>query len=108
MTTAAPTPGTADLPPGRRLGQLADLPVTVLRGVGSAAAADLAELGITSVLDLVTHYPRRYIDGTRMVTIDKLAEGEKATVLATVRRVGAPPSRPGRPRPSPPATATSR
>ncbi len=101
MTTAAPTPGTADLPPGRRLGQLADLPVTVLRGVGSAAAADLAELGITSVLDLVTHYPRRYIDGTRMVTIDKLAEGEKATVLATVRRVGAPPSRPGRGRRAP-------
>ena len=80
---------------------MADLPVTVLRGVGDAVAADLAELGIISVLDLVTHYPRRYIDGTRMVTIDRLAEGEKATVLATVRRVSAPPSRPGRGRRAP-------
>ena len=101
MTGVAPTPGPAGLPAGRRLGQLADLPVTVLRGVGDAAADDLAGLGITSVLDLVTHYPRRYIDGTRMVTIDRLAEGEKATVLATVRRVSAPPARGGRGRRGP-------
>ena len=86
---------------GRRLGQLAELPVSVLRGVGAGVAGDLAELGITSVLDLVTHYPRRYIDGTRMVTIDQLAEGEKATVLATVRRVSAPPPRGGRGRRAP-------
>jgi ATP-dependent DNA helicase RecG len=78
-------------PTGRRLGQLADLSVTVLRGVGSGVAGDLSELGIITVLDLVTHYPRRYIDGTRMVTIDHLAEGEKATVLATVTRMSAPP-----------------
>ena len=101
MTAAGPTAGPPGPSPGRRLGQLADLPVTVLRGVGDTVAADLAELGITSVLDLVTHYPRRYIDGTRMVTIDQLAEGEKATVLATVRRVTAPPGRPGRGRRAP-------
>jgi ATP-dependent DNA helicase RecG len=76
--------------------------VTVLRGVGTAAAADLAELGITTVFDLVTHYPRRYVDGTRLVAIDRLAEGEKATVLATVTRVTAPPVRYGRGR-RPPA-----
>jgi ATP-dependent DNA helicase RecG len=75
---------------------LAELPVTVLRGVGPGVAADLAELGISSVLDLVTHYRRRFIDGTRMVTIDRLAEGDRATVLATVTRVSAPPARPGR------------
>ncbi len=86
---------------GRRLGQLAELPVTVLRGVGPGVAADLAELGITTVFYLVTHYPRRYIDGTRMVTIDQLAEGEKATVLASVTRVSAPPSRQGRGRRAP-------
>jgi ATP-dependent DNA helicase RecG len=90
-------PGTS----GRRLGQLADLPVTVLRGVGATVADDLAELGITSVLDLVTHYPRRYIDGTRMVTVDRLAAGEKATVLAGVTRVSAPPPRGGRGRRAP-------
>jgi len=88
--------------PGRRLGQLAALPVSVLRGVGDAAGRDLAELGITTVLDLLTHYPRRHIDATRMVTIDQLAEGERATVLAEVRRVGRPPARRGRGRGRPP------
>ncbi len=84
MTGPASGTGVAGATAGRRLGQLAELPVTVLRGVGAGVAADLTELGVTTVLDLVTHYPRRYIDGTRMVTIDRLAEGEKATVLATV------------------------
>jgi ATP-dependent DNA helicase RecG len=91
----------APVPVGRRLGQLADLPVTVLRGVGPGVAADLEALGITTVLDLVTHYPRRYVDGTRMVTVDQLAEGEKATVLATVTRVSAPPPARGRGRRAP-------
>jgi len=86
---------------GRRLGQLADLPVTVLRGVGGSVASDLSELGISSVLDLITHYPRRYIDGTRMVTVDHLTEGEKATVLASVTRVTAPPPVRGRGRRAP-------
>ena len=101
MTGAAPTPEAGGTAPGRRLQQLADLSVTVLRGVGDAAARDLAELGITTVFDLVTHYPRRYIDGTRMLTVDRLVEGEKATVLATVRRVNAPPVRYGRGRRAP-------
>ena len=102
MTRPAPTPGAGAPAPGRRLQQLAELPVAVLRGVGETVARDLAELGVTTVLDLVTHYPRRYIDGTRMLTVDRLTEGERATVLATVRRVSAPPVRPGRGR-RPPA-----
>jgi len=100
VTTAGPEEAPTGTT-GRRLGQLADLPVTVLRGVGATVADDLAELGITTVLDLVTHYPRRYVDGTRMVTIDRLAAGEKATVLATVTRVSAPPPRGGRGRRAP-------
>ncbi len=70
---------------GRRLAQLADLPVSTLHGVGTVAARELAELGIESVLDLLTHYPRRYVDGTRMLPIDGLAEGENASVLAGSR-----------------------
>ena len=90
----------SDRPPaggdGRRLAQLAALPVSVLNGVGAAAARDLAGLGIESVLDLLTHYPRRYIDGTRLVPIAELAEGDKASVLAEVVRVSRPPARGGR------------
>jgi ATP-dependent DNA helicase RecG len=73
---------------GRKLRQLADLAVSVLRGVGATAEGELAELGIETVLDLLTHYPRRYIDGTRLVPISELASGEKASVLAEVVRVG--------------------
>ena len=102
MTSSAPPSGAGAHVPGRRLQQLADLSVTVLRGVGESAARDLGELDVATVFDLVTHYPRRYIDGTRLLTIDRLAEGEKATVLATVRRVSAPPVRRGRGR-RPPA-----
>ena len=97
-----PAPGSSEAIAGRRLGQLAGLPVTVLRGVGTAMATDLSELGITTVFDLVTHYPRRYIDGSRMATIRQLTQGEKTTVLASVTRVSAPPPRPGRGR-RPPA-----
>ena len=96
MSDASPS----DRPPaggnGRRLAQLAALPVSVLNGVGAAAARDLAELGIESVLDLLTHYPRRYIDGTRLVPIAELAEGDKVSVLAEVVRVNRPPARSGR------------
>jgi ATP-dependent DNA helicase RecG len=92
-TTGAGTAGasTADIP-GRKLRQLAELPVTVLKKIGTASARELAELGIESVLDLVTYYPRRYIDGTRLAPLRDLSVGDTASVLATVRRVNRPPS----------------
>ena len=93
---ASPTDRPTDRPIERRLGQLAELPVTVLHGVGERVASDLGELGVVTVLDLLTHYPRRYVDGTRMVTLGELVDGDKATVLARVVRVSAPPSRGGR------------
>jgi ATP-dependent DNA helicase RecG len=101
VTGAESAVGAPGPTPGRRLGQLTDVPVTVLKGVGDAVAADLAELGITTVFDLLTHYPRRYVDGSRMVTIAHLSPGEKSTVLASVARVSAPPPRPGGGRRSP-------
>ncbi len=52
-------------------------------------------MGIFSVLDLVTHYPRRYLDRTSQLPIQELIEGEEATVLATVRRARRLPSRRG-------------
>ncbi len=76
--------------PGRRLAQLAGLDVSVLRGVGASVRGELEALGIETVLDLLTHYPRRYIDGTRLVPIDELVPGEKVSVLAEVIRVSGP------------------
>lgn len=47
----------------------------------------MAALGIHSVLDLLTHYPRRYEDWTSSPTIAGLAEGAQASVAATVASV---------------------
>ena len=86
MSPAAPTERTGRTE--RKLRQLAELPVAELRTVGPKTERELGELGIESVLDLLTHYPRRYIDGTRLLPIAELAEGEKASVLARVVRLG--------------------
>ncbi|MDQ1375273.1 MAG: ATP-dependent helicase RecG, partial [Actinomycetota bacterium] len=71
----------------RSLKQLAGLPVSILRGVGDKKAGSLADMGIESVLDLVTHYPRRYLDRTQQAEIGSLHVGEEAMVMATVKRI---------------------
>ncbi|MGD0219220.1 MAG: ATP-dependent DNA helicase RecG [Acidimicrobiales bacterium] len=72
---------------GRRLGQLAQLDVAVLRGVGNRKRAALGQMGISSVLDLVAHYPRRYADRTNAVAVGELVPGDVGVVSATVRLV---------------------
>jgi ATP-dependent DNA helicase RecG len=71
---------------GLALSALAQLPITRLAGVGPKKEEGLAELGITSVLDLLLHYPRRYVDRTNEARIADLALGEEGMVLAVVRR----------------------
>ncbi|HYX44873.1 MAG TPA: DNA helicase RecG, partial [Acidimicrobiales bacterium] len=80
----------------RRLSQLAQLPVTVLAGVGPKKGEALESMDIRTVLDLLTHYPRRYIDRTRQASIRDLKVGEEAQVLATVKRVQSRRTRQGR------------
>ena len=54
------------MPGLRSLASLANQPVTRLETVKPALAKGLATLGIGNVLDLLSHYPRRYIDRTRI------------------------------------------
>jgi ATP-dependent DNA helicase RecG len=61
--------------------------VVELRGVGEKRAESLEVMGIRTVLDLLTHYPRRYLDRTRQASIVDLKEHDEAMVLATVKRV---------------------
>jgi ATP-dependent DNA helicase RecG len=58
-----------------------------LAGVGQKRSDALRAMGLDTALDLLTHYPRRYIDRTREARIQDLAEGEEAMVLARVQRV---------------------
>lgn len=69
-----------------QLSALAQHSVDELKGVGPQKVKALAEVEISSVLDLVMYYPRRYIDRTQQASIGDLAIGEEAMVLATVRR----------------------
>ncbi|HEU5151292.1 MAG TPA: ATP-dependent DNA helicase RecG [Iamia sp.] len=72
----------------RRLSQLAKLPVTELTGVGPKAAEGLREaFEVETVLDLLTHYPRRHIDRTNQARIRDLRPGDQAMVVGEVRRI---------------------
>jgi ATP-dependent DNA helicase RecG len=80
----------------RRLSQLAQLPVTELKGVGESRARALAKVGLHTVLDLLTYYPRRYIDRTNQARLSELDLGEEATVLVKVLRTTSRRTRNGR------------
>ncbi len=69
---------------GVDLGRLAALEVDVLNGVGPKKAKSLAKAEIHNLLDLITHYPRKYLDRTKEARIVELVEGEEASVLVTV------------------------
>ena len=78
------------------LSRLAEIDVALLKGVGPKHRGALEEIGITTVLDLVTHYPRRYLDRTNQAAIADLVDGDEAMVLATVRRTEGRRTRQGR------------
>ena len=56
-------------------------PIQFLPGVGPARAALLERLGITTVLDLLHHVPRDYVDARKVVPIARLVPGEVVTVV---------------------------
>ncbi len=72
---------------GRTLASLTDVEVSRLNGVGPAKAKALASFGLHNVFDLLTHYPRRYIDRTKEAQIRDLELGETASVLARVTEI---------------------
>ena len=74
--------------PGRTLPSLKQIDVTKVAGVGVKTAEAMAQLDppIASVFDLVTHYPRRYLDRTNQAAIRDLEVGDEAMILARVKR----------------------
>ncbi|MCX5769128.1 MAG: ATP-dependent DNA helicase RecG [Candidatus Hydrogenedentes bacterium] len=63
-----------------------DSPVETLSGIGPKRAVLLANLGITTVRDLLFHLPRDYQDRRRVTPIAEAREGETVTVEAEVVR----------------------
>jgi ATP-dependent DNA helicase RecG len=81
---------------GRSLRDLNERPVSVLESVSERRAENLAKFGVDSVLDLLTTYPRRYIDRTRQADVSDLVVGDEAAVLATVQSARSRRSKQGR------------
>jgi len=69
------------------LRELAGIDVSRLRGVGEKRRRSLADVGVETVLDLLTTYPRRWVDRSNEARIADLVPGEEALVLGVVRSV---------------------
>ena len=60
------------------------LSIQYLKGVGERRAKLFARLGIETVFDLLTHFPRDYEDRTVIKRISDLTPGESVCIKATV------------------------
>src|SRR6476659_8212363 len=78
---------------GITLRELQGIPVERLKGVGDKKQASLRDVGVTTVLDLLTTYPRRWVDRTNEARVSDLVAGQEALVLVTVRSVSKRPMR---------------
>jgi ATP-dependent DNA helicase RecG len=78
-----------------RVGSLADS-VRLLPEVGPGRAAQLEQLGVRTVGDLLGLYPRRYVDYSRLDKIVELRFGQLSTIRATVVDIQAAPTRTGK------------
>jgi ATP-dependent DNA helicase RecG len=61
-----------------------DAPVSTLPGVSTAYTARLQRLGISTVGDLLYHFPHRYDDYSTLKPINRLEYGEETTIVGTV------------------------
>jgi ATP-dependent DNA helicase RecG len=61
-----------------------DSSITRLPGIKGGYAKRLANLGVETIGDLLTLYPRRYDDYRSLKTINQLEYGEEVTIIGTV------------------------
>jgi len=69
------------------LRELDAIGVDRIKGVGEKKRVSLHDVGIDTVLDLLTTYPRRWVDRTNEARITDLLPGQEALVLVSVRSV---------------------
>jgi ATP-dependent DNA helicase RecG len=84
VSAPAAPPAVETKPGDNRPVQLED-PVQYLKGVGPQRARMLEKLGITTVGDLLRHYPRDWQDRSQMARIGEVKAGETALISGVVR-----------------------
>jgi ATP-dependent DNA helicase RecG len=82
--------------PPLTLADLRAIELSRLKGVGASLEQRLREMELHNVLDLLQHYPRRWVDRTKRADIAELTVGEEATVFAEVRTIRGRRTRQGR------------
>lgn len=74
-------------PDSRQTENIYDADIIMMKGVGPKFGYLLNKLGIFSVYDLISYYPKKYIDYSHRCLIKNLKEGENATVYGKITAV---------------------
>ena len=59
-----------------------------LKGIGPKRADILSQFGFNSLSDLLNYYPRRYIDRSNILPLNKLQDDQEVTVIGKVEAAG--------------------
>ncbi|HHJ52691.1 MAG TPA: ATP-dependent DNA helicase RecG [Caldithrix abyssi] len=59
-----------------------------IKGIGPKRAQLLAKQGITTVYDLLTFFPRRYVDRSNIVALNELMPDQEVTVMGRIEAAG--------------------
>ena len=96
-SSSAPSSGSSPAEPAPlSFRDLAAIDVGVLKGVGERTRSVLVKAGVSSVLDVLTTYPRRLVDRSKEARICDLVPDEQALVLVRVESVASRRIRGGR------------
>ncbi|HCB34141.1 MAG TPA: DNA helicase RecG, partial [Acidimicrobiaceae bacterium] len=70
------------------LAELDALPVEILNGVGPRRRTALAAVGVETVCDLLTYYPRRYVDRTRQEPVEGVTLNTELVLVGEIAAIG--------------------
>ncbi len=62
-------------------------PVTKIPGIGNFRAEALSRLGISTIKDLIYHFPRKHEDFSNLTPIGKLNFSDKVSIAATIKSI---------------------
>lgn len=70
-----------------KISSLKDEEVTNISGIGESTAQKLSKLKINTILDLLQHYPRKYLDFSHPKEVKNLKEKESACLIGEISSI---------------------
>ena len=71
---------------GRSLAYLTGVPIESVKGVGPKLGEKLRDAGVATVADLLSHFPRRYIDRSLVTPVSEAPVDREVTIVGTVTK----------------------